>query len=377
MESRLKVMTVLGTRPEIIRLSEVIKRLDAFTDHVLVHTGQNYDYQLSQVFFDDLGVREPDHFLDVRPTSVGHAYGEILIRSERVMQDEAPDAVLVLGDTNSAISAVIARRLHIPVYHMEAGNRSFDANVPEEVNRRIVDHVADFNMVYTERSRQHLLAEGLPARRIYLTGSPLREVWDANRERTEGSTVVQDLGLEGDGYFLVSLHREETVDSTEQLGRAIECLNAVAEHYDRPVIVSTHPRTRHRLDALSNERLDTRIQFHEPFGYFDYNRLQLSASCVLSDSGSVSEESAIMGFPAVTLRESMERPEALDAGSIVLTGLDAQTVVAAVELQRQRWQNRRPSTPPEYQVSDTSERAIALILGTARLGPVWSGVRSQ
>lgn len=375
MTSALKVMTILGTRPEIIRLSAVIARLDEVMDHVLVHTGQNYDHELNEVFFEDLGVRQPDHALAVDLSSVGRAYGNILIRTEQVLTAERPDAVLVLGDTNSAISAIIAKRMHIPVYHMEAGNRSYDGNVPEEVNRKIVDHVADFNLVYTERSRQHLLAEGLSPRRIYLTGSPLREVFERHRGHIATSTVLNDLGLEPHAFFVVSVHRQENVDEPERLRAILDCLRRLAEHHDVPVVVSTHPRTRKRLGDLAGVATDQRVRFVPPFGYLDYNRLQATARCVVSDSGSIAEESAIMGFPAVTIRESMERPEALDTGTVVMTGLDPDTLLPAVELQVARHRDGTLSVPEEYTITDTADRVVALILGTARLSNTWAGIR--
>lgn len=375
MTAALKVMTVLGTRPEIIRLSAVISRLDEVVDHVLVHTGQNYDYELNEVFFEDLGVRRPDHFLEVDASTLGRAYGNILIGTEDVLDAERPDAVLVLGDTNSAIAAIMAKRQHIPVYHMEAGNRSFDDNVPEEVNRRIVDHIADFNLVYTERARQHLIAEGLPARRTYLTGSPLREVFERHAGRIAESTVLADLGLTEGEFLLASVHRQENVDRPDRLRAVLACLNRLAQDHACPVIVSTHPRTRKRLEALEESEIDALVRFSKPFGYLDYNRLQQTARCVVSDSGSVAEESAILRFPAVTIRDSMERPEALDTGTIIMTGLDPDILATAVTLQVQRWQHRPPSIPSEYEISDTSDRVVGLILGTARLSNPWAGVR--
>lgn len=371
----MKVMTILGTRPEIIRLSEVIRRLDETVDHVLVHTGQNYDYELNEVFFEDLGVRKPDHFLAVDASTLGRAYGNILISTEEVLLDERPDAVLVLGDTNSAIAAIMAKRMQIPVFHMEAGNRSFDQNVPEEVNRKIVDHLADFNLVYTERARQHLISEGLPHRRTYLTGSPLREVFDRHRSRIESSTILEDLGVEEREFLLVSVHRQENVDSPDRLRAVLQCLNALAARFGVPVVVSTHPRTRKRLDALQGQMIDELIRFAKPFGYLDYNRLQSVARCVVSDSGSIAEEAAIMDFPAVTLRTSMERPEALDAGTIPLTGLDPEVVVAAVEHQVARHAEGRIGVPSEYTITDTSDRVVNLILGITRLSNSWAGVR--
>ena len=297
---RLKVMTILGTRPEIIRLSRVMARLDDFTDHVIVHTGQSWDYELNEVFFEDLGVRKPDHFLGTGGGTLGETLGKILSKSEKVLAEERPDAVLVLGDTNSAISAIMARRMKIPVYHMEAGNRSFDRNVPEETNRKLVDHIADFNLVYTEHARRHLLSEGIHHRRIYLTGSPMREVLDHYRDRIEASDVLSRLGLNDHGYFIVSLHREENVDSAERLSALVDALNRIAAQYDMPIIVSTHPRTRKRLDALTGVVLDDRVQWMKPFGFHDYNKLQISAFCTISDSGTIAEESSMLEFPAIS-----------------------------------------------------------------------------
>jgi UDP-N-acetylglucosamine 2-epimerase (non-hydrolysing) len=371
---KLKVMTIVGTRPELIRLSRVIARLDATVDHVLVHTGQNYDVMLNEVFFRDLGIRTPDHMLGVDTSSLGHVLGETLIRTEEVLRAERPDAVLVLGDTNSCIAAVMAKRMHIPVYHMEAGNRSFDENVPEETNRRLIDHVADFNLAYTEHARRNLLAEGLHPRRIIVTGSPMREVLDAYRPQIEASDVLDRLSLTPGEYFLVSAHREENVDSPARLRQLLECLLAVRERWGLPVLVSTHPRTRKRLEALEGWTAPEGILFHEPFGFHDYNRLQMSAACVLSDSGTIAEESTLLGFPAVTLRDAIERPEALDTGGIIMTGLDARDVVAAVEVARAGAGADR--TPDDYRIADTSDRTVRFILSTARRHAAWSGLRT-
>ena len=359
-----KVMTVVGTRPEIIRLSEVIKRLDRTVEHVLVHTGQNYDYELNQIFFDDLGLREPDHFLDVDTSSLGHVLGEVLIKTEQVLLEERPDAFLVLGDTNSCVAAIMAKRMRIPVYHMEAGNRCFDENVPEETNRRMIDHVADFNLVYTEHARRNLLAEGLHPRRILLTGSPMREVLTAQRAAIDASDVLERLGLEEDRYFLVSAHREENVDSPARLASLLDCLEAVVAKYDLPVLVSTHPRTRKRLEALGREVPG--VRFHAPLGFHDYNHLQLKSRCVLSDSGTIAEESSILGFPAVTLRDSIERPEALDTGSIIMTGVDPANVLEGVSASIGAYQQMHHHSPAEYEVENTSARVISFILSTFR-----------
>jgi len=378
--TRLKVMTILGTRPEIIRLSRVMARLDNHTDHVLVHTGQNWDHELNEVFFEDLGVRKPDHFLGTGGGSLGQTLGKILTESERVIQAERPDAVLVLGDTNSAISAIMARRLKVPVYHMEAGNRSYDRNVPEETNRMLVDHIADFNLVYTEHARRHLLSEGLPHRRIYLTGSPMREVLEHYRSQIEASDVLTRLGLTAQGYFIVSLHREENVDSSARLASLLETLNALAVRHDLPVIVSTHPRTRKRLEALDGVSLDARVQYLKPFGFHDYNKLQMNAFCAVSDSGTIAEESAILGFPAITPRDAIERPEALDVGCIVMTGLDRSTIENGIDAVTRLFSERRAAgrpnpVPADYCITNTSERVLGLILGTAKLSNRWDGIR--
>ena len=368
----MKVMTIVGTRPEIIRLACVIPRLDEVADHVLVHTGQNYDHVLNQVFFDDLGLRAPDHYLGVDTSSLGTVLGGVLVETEKVLLAERPDAVLVLGDTNSCLATLMAKRMRIPTYHMEAGNRCFDENVPEETNRRLVDHVADFNLCYTEHARRNLLAEGLHPRRILLTGSPMREVLDRYRPRIEASDALDRLGLTTGGYFLVSAHREENVDDPERLRMLLDCLDRVHRVWELPVVVSTHPRTRKRLEALGVDTSGDDIRFMEPFGFHDYNRLQMGAACVLSDSGTIAEESSILGFPAVTLRESIERPEALDAGAIVLTGLDAENVVEAV---RVVLGGRAGATPREYEVTDTSARTVKFLLSTCARHHQWSGVR--
>ena len=378
--ARLKVMTILGTRPEIIRLSRVMARLEAYTDHRIVHTGQNWDYELNEVFFEDLGVPKPNYFLGAGGGSLGETLGKILSESERVIGAEKPDAIVVLGDTNSAISAIMARRMKIPIYHMEAGNRSFDRNVPEETNRKIVDHIADFNLVYTEHARRHLLSEGMQHRRIYLTGSPMREVLEYYRSRIEASDVLGRLGLKPRGYFIVSLHREENVDNRERLAALVDTLNALAARYDMPVIVSTHPRTRKRLDALQNKAMDTRVQYSKPFGFHDYNRLQMDAFCAISDSGTIAEEASILGFPAVTPRDAIERPEGLDVGCIIMTGLDRDTMLSGIDAVTKMFAERDRSglphpVPADYKITNTSERVVSLILGTARLSNCWDGIR--
>ncbi|GGD30013.1 non-hydrolyzing UDP-N-acetylglucosamine 2-epimerase [Sinisalibacter lacisalsi] len=379
---KLKVMTILGTRPEIIRLSRVMDRLDRYTDHVIVHTGQNWDYELNEVFFEDLGVRKPDHFLGAGGGTLGDTLGKILSESERVLLDEKPDAVVVLGDTNSAISAIMARRLKIPIYHMEAGNRSFDRNVPEETNRKLVDHISDFNLVYTEHARRHLLSEGIQHRRIYLTGSPMREVLDHYRARIETSDVLGRLQLKAREYFIVSLHREENVDSSPRLTALVEALNLIATQYDMPIIVSTHPRTRKRLDALEGLSLDTRVRWLKPFGFHDYNHLQMQAFCAISDSGTIAEESSILSFPAISPRDAIERPEGLDVGCLIMTGLNPATILDAIAAITQGFAERQAAgldhpVPADYCVTNTSERVVNLILGTARLSNAWDGIRTN
>ncbi|UZK68744.1 UDP-N-acetylglucosamine 2-epimerase (non-hydrolyzing) [Sphingomonas sp. S1-29] len=380
--NRLKVMTVLGTRPEIIRLSRVMARLDAYTDHCIVHTGQNWDYELNELFFSDLGVRKPDHFLGVDTSSLGEVLGGILIGTERVIRAERPDALLVLGDTNSAIAAIMARRMKVPIFHMEAGNRSFDRNVPEETNRRLVDHISDFNLVYTEHARRHLLSEGMQHRRVYLTGSPMREVLEHYRSRIDASDVLARLELARGGYFIVSMHREENVDSKPRLSALVTTLNDLAARYDLPVIVSTHPRTKKRLDALTNVELDARVQYMKPFGFHDYNHLQMHALCAISDSGTIAEESSLLDFPAITPRDAIERPEAMDTGNIIVTGMDPDAILsgveAAVALHAERIAAGIPGVvPADYQIANVSERVVKLILGTARLSNGWDGIRSH
>ncbi|HEX7159501.1 MAG TPA: UDP-N-acetylglucosamine 2-epimerase (non-hydrolyzing) [Edaphobacter sp.] len=369
----MKVVTVVGTRPEVIRLSRVIFRLVQSTTHVLVHTGQNWDYRLNGIFFEELGLKPPDHVLQVDTSSLGAMLGDTLRKTEEVLRLEEPDAFLVLGDTNSAISAVIAKRLHIPVDHMEAGNRCFDENVPEETMRRLVDHVADFNLVYTEHARRNLLAEGIHPRRIALTGSPMCEVLTHYRQQIEASDVLSRLGLKPNEYFLVSAHREENVDSPARLGALLNCLMAVREQWDRPIIVSTHPRTRMRLEALDAEADLSGINFSEPFGFFDYNHLQTKALCVLSDSGTISEESSILRFPAVTLRSSIERPESLDTGSIIMADLDPERVIDGIAAARA--DHLVTAVPFDYLINDCSVRVRNFMLSTAPEHARWSGLR--
>lgn len=373
---KLKIMTIVGTRPEIIRLSRTMDLLDKYTNQIIVHTGQNYDYELNEVFWTDLELRRPDHFLNVDVTSLGATIGDIMRKSEEVMLLEKPDAVLVLGDTNSCLAAYIAKRLRTPVFHMEAGNRSFDFNVPEEINRRIIDHIADFNLVYTEHARRHLISEGLLHRRIYLTGSPMKEVLDYYLTKIKKSTILHTLNLQVKSYFVVSTHREENVDSPENLRKIIAVLNQLAEKYNVPVIVSTHPRTRKRMEQLSDINLDSRVQYLKPFGFLDYINLQMNAICTISDSGTISEESAMLSFPAISLRQSMERPEAQDAGTIILTGFNPDIVLNAIATVIDEFSNIDQYTriADDYTITNTSWRVLKLILGNTKLSNKWWGI---
>jgi len=371
----MKVITILGTRPEIIRLSLTIKLLDKYINHKVIHTGQNYDYELNEVFFKDLGLRKPDYFLEVNTSTLGNIYGETIIKTEKILIKEQPDAVLILGDTNSSIAGIIAKRLQIPIYHLEAGNRSFDQNVPEEINRKIIDHIADFNIVYTERSRQHLIAEGYPHRNIYLSGSPINEIYKTYKKQLDKTLIFKKLKLKKQDYFLVSIHRQENVDSKKNLKTILEILNTIATTYNRKIIFSTHPRTRDKLNSLENFKINDKIKFLKPFGFFDFLSLQINSLSVISDSGTISEESSILKFPAITLRKSMERPEAIDSGSIILTGLDKEVVLKALKLvidQKQEMQAN--SIPLDYQVTNTSWRIVKLILGTAKMSNDWNSI---
>jgi UDP-N-acetylglucosamine 2-epimerase len=376
---KLTIVTVVGTRPEIIRLSRVIPLLDKHFNHIFVNTGQNKDPMLSKVFFDELEIREPDIYLDVDTSTLGAVLGDTLAKIEKVFLEHKPDAVLILGDTNSAISAVLAKRMHIPVYHMEAGNRSFDENVPEETNRRLVDHVSDFNLPYTEHARRNLLAEGLPPRRIIVSGSPMREVLDSYMQKIQASEILETLELEPQKYFLISAHRQENVDSPERLKDLLETLKKVHETWGLPIMVSTHPRTRKQLESITGYKETKGVVFHEPFGFVDYNKLQLNAKCVLSDSGTISEESIILGFPAVTIRDSMERPEALEFGGIVMTGLNAANVIAGIRSVTEDGSSAKgtlpQSLPAGYEVTDCSTRVVRFMLSTISRHHEWAGIR--
>ena len=363
--AKLKLMTIIGTRPEIIRLSETIKKCDIYFDQILVHTGQNYDYSLNQVFFEDLGLREPDYYLNSVGAHLGETIGNIIASSYKLMTEVKPDALLILGDTNSCLSAISAKRLHIPIFHMEAGNRCFDECLPEETNRRIVDHIADVNLCYSEHARRYLNAEGTAKERTYVTGSPMAEVLRANLEHIENSDILARLGLEPQKYMLLSAHREENIDTEENFVSLFTSINKLAETYDMPILYSCHPRSKKFLE-LRGFQLDERIVLHEPLGFHDYNNLQMNAFCVISDSGTLPEESSFYTsigkpFPAVCIRTSTERPEALDAGCFVLAGIDAGGVEQAVETAVAMNANGDLGIPVRYYTEDVSTKVVKLI----------------
>jgi UDP-N-acetylglucosamine 2-epimerase (non-hydrolysing) len=359
----MKVMTIVGTRPELIKLSRVIYELDQCVQHLLVHTGQNYDYELNEVFFIELGIRRPDHFLNVTGMNLGETLGNIIASAYRVLTQEQPDALLLLGDTNSCLSAIPAKRLKIPIFHMEAGNRSFDERIPEEVNRRIVDHTSDINLPYSEHARRYLIAEGIRAETVIKTGSPMREVLDHYMPNILASKVLEQLGLKADQYFLVSIHREENVDDTERLGKLVAILDMLASQHGFPVIVSTHPRTMKHLQRSGIAASDERVRFLKPMGFFDYVQLQMSTYCVLSDSGTITEESSILNFPAIMLREAHERPEGMDEGTLIMCGLDATRVTEAVAVVKRHFcKDRVFRIARDYRPQNVSKKVVRTIL---------------
>lgn len=359
----MKVMTVVGTRPELIKLSRVIAALDEAAHHVLVHTQQNYDHELNQIFFDDLGLRLPDHRLEVAGSSVAGTIGNVITRTDEIFAREKPDALLVLGDTNSCLCVIPAKRRRIPIFHMEAGNRCFDERVPEETNRRIVDHVSDVNLPYTEHARRYLLAEGLRGETVIKTGSPMKEVLTHYSARIASSDVLRRLELKKDGYLIVSAHREENIDSEENFANLLDALRAVAEKFKRPVIVSTHPRTRKKLEGTAGTPFKSDVRFLKPLGFTDYVRMQQDSFCVLSDSGTITEESSILGFPAVMLRQAHERPEGMEVGTLVMSGLEPERVVESVALVTSRGgaAGYRAAIAPDYDVADLSHRIVTII----------------
>ncbi|OCH37505.1 non-hydrolyzing UDP-N-acetylglucosamine 2-epimerase [Aliivibrio fischeri] len=359
---KLKVMSVVGTRPEIIRLSRVLAKLDEHCEHILVHTGQNYDFELNEIFFNDLGVRKPDYFLDAAGKNAAETIGQVIIKVDQALEEILPDAMLVLGDTNSCLSAIPAKRRKVPIFHMEAGNRCFDQRVPEETNRRIVDHTADINLTYSSIARDYLLAEGLPADRVIKTGSPMFEVLNHYMPQIDASDVLSRLGLKQGQFFVVSAHREENVDSPKQLAKLAESLNCIAEYYNLPVIVSTHPRTRNRIEDQGIE-FHKNIQLLKPLGFHDYNHLQKNAKVVLSDSGTINEESSIMNFPALNLREAHERPEGMEEASVMMVGLSVERVMQALQiLESQPSGDERLLRPVyDYSMPNVSDKMVRII----------------
>lgn len=356
---KLKLATIIGTRPEIIRLSQIIKLADKVFDHVLIHTGQNYDYELNEIFFEELGIRKPDHFLGVAGQHLGNTIGNIISLSFEIFLKEKPDALLVLGDTNSVLSTISAKRLKIPIFHMEAGNRCFDQNVPEEINRKISDHISDINLAYNEHSRRYLIAEGFRKEHIFVTGTPLFEVIEANKVKIQSSNILERLNLQKDNYFVVSSHREENLDLGDNFANLVASLNSVAEMYQMPLIFSTHPRTKLQLERRSL-KLHPLIKNYPPFGFIDYVNLQKNSKCVLSDSGTISEESAMLGFKAISLRTSTERPESVDSGTILLGGIKKDQVLNNIEvILNTHFQSHQ--IPVEYTILDVSTKVIRCI----------------
>ena len=359
----LKVMTIVGTRPELIKMSRVIAEFDQHTRHVLVHTGQNFDYELNQVFFDDLGIRKPDYFLEAVGDNAAQTIARVIEKADAVMEAEQPDAIMLYGDTNSCLAVISAKRRKIPVFHMEAGNRCFDQRVPEELNRKVLDHLSDINLVLTEHARRYLLAEGIPPERIIKSGSHMQEVLEHFMPRIQASEALQKLDLQARQYFLVSTHREENVDTPENLRDLLETLQALVKAYEMPVIVSTHPRTRQRLEKLGVDGLDARIRFLKPFGFFDYVKLQMEAFCTLSDSGTITEEASLLNLPAVTIRNAHERPEGMDEGTLIMCGLGAERVLDAVRVVVAQHAEGAPARiVPDYEGGAVSRKVLRIVL---------------
>lgn len=360
----LKVMTIVGTRPELIKMSRVIAEFDAHTKHILVHTGQNFDYELNQIFFEDLGIRKPDHFLEAVGENAAQTIARVIEKADMVMEKEQPDAVMLYGDTNSCLAVIAAKRRKIPVFHMEAGNRCFDQRVPEELNRKVLDHLSDINLVLTEHARRYLIAEGVRPETIIKTGSHMREVLDHYMPKIQKSDILQRMGLEPDKFFIVSAHREENVDTPDNLRDLVETLNALAEQYGYPVIVSTHPRTRKRLDSLDTGQLNPLIQFLKPFGFCDYIKLQMESLCVISDSGTITEEASLLNLPAITIRNAHERPEGMDVGTLIMSGLKKERVLDAIRvITAQHNKSERVMAPVEdYEAGAVSMKILRIVL---------------
>lgn len=359
----MKVMTIVGTRPEIIKLSCVIPELDKYTDHILVHTGQNYDYELNEIFFTGMGIRKPDVFLEAAGGTAAETIGNVIIKSDELFKTYRPDALLLYGDTNSCLSVISAKRNRVPVFHMEAGNRCFDQRVPEELNRKVVDHLSDINMVLTEHARRYLMAEGIRPETIIKTGSSMKQVLRVQKDRIDASDVLQRLGLEKDGYFVLSIHREENVDSQENFRTLMDTLNAVAARYGKRMIFSAHPRTRKKLEQ-EQFQFSPLIEFMKPLGFADYLKLQMNASCVISDSGTITEESALLGFPAITVRQAHERPEGMDEGTLIMSGLAAEEVCSAIDCVTGQLAEHPGviRAVPDYEVDNVAEKVVRIIM---------------
>lgn len=372
---KLKVMTVLGTRPEIIRLSRIIPLLDTYCDHTLVHTGQNYDYELNEIFFNELEIRQPDVYLNAAGETPSQSIGQIIIATDKTFAEFKPDALLILGDTNSCLCAISAKRHKIPIFHMEAGNRCFDFKVPEEINRKIVDHIADINLPYSQIARDYLIEEGIPADRIIKTGSPMKEILNYYSNKIKNSGVLKELNLDSEDYFLVSSHREENVDQKSNITNFITLLNQLAASFNKRVIVSTHPRTRKRINDLNLE-INPLVSFLKPFGFIDYVNLQMNAKCVLSDSGTITEESSILNFPALNLRNVHERPEGFEEGSVMLVGMDFDRVLQGIEIldKQTRGSNRSLSIVEDYDIDNVSMKILRIILSYTNFvnSKIWS-----
>ena len=362
---KLKLVTIIGTRPEIIRLSLIIKKCDEFFDHTLIHTGQNYDYELNEIFFKELEIRKPDYFFEVASQNLGDTLGNIISKSYEILNKIKPDALLVLGDTNSSLSILPAKRLKIPIFHMESGNRCFDQNVPEEINRKIADHLADINLTYTENSRRYLLSEGFRKDHVFCTGSPLNEVLSHFSASIEKSKILKQLNLTPKGYIVASIHREENLDIEDNFEQIINALNSISKHYDKPILFSTHPRTRNKLNSAKLN--PDSIQFIKPLGFFDYVKLQSNAFVTLSDSGTISEESAMMNFPAVSVRTSTERPEAIDSGVITIGNIDSDSLLQATEIATKLFNSNTQELPVEYKSLNVSEKVVKIIQGYTQI----------
>jgi UDP-N-acetylglucosamine 2-epimerase (non-hydrolysing) len=378
----LKVMTIVGTRPELIKLSRIMAELGKYTKHILVHTGQNYDHELNGIFFNELEIKKPNYFLEAATENLAQDIGNIISRIDPILEKEKPDAILFYGDTNSSLSVIPAKRRQIPIFHMEAGNRCFDARVSEEINRKIIDHLSDINMPLSEHARNYLIREGIKPETIIKTGSPMKELYEYHHAKIKESNVLSQMNLSERDYFVVSLHREDNVDPQENLVALLKALNIVAKTYDKRIIVSTHPRTKKRLDQLQTGdkslKCDPKIEFLKPFGFFDYVKLQMNAFCVLSDSGSITEESSILNFPAITLRRMHERPEGMDVGTLIMTGFDVDRILQSIEVVTKQWENGEVqfSIVPDYNVNNVSKKVVRIILSYVDYinRTVWGGL---